>query len=407
MSFFSAIRVALAALLVNKGRSFLTSLGIVIGISAVIAMVSAGSGARYKLEDRLDSVGKNLILIRPGSRSQQGITGTDFQPLTSDDADAIRKRVGTLLTGVAESQMSTRLVQNRGIIHGTGIVGAVPDLQEVRNWKPMAFGRFYTDDDVRKAARVCLIGQTVRRKVFADRPDPVGQYINIGQIQFRIIGVLPEKGRSPTGADQDDQVFLPITTMQNLLLGGKKDVAIIVTAAKNENMLDKAKEEITKVLRERHHLKAGASDDFDVSSVREMAELAVIVTTVMQILIAIIASISLVVGGVGIMNIMLVSVTERTREIGIRMAIGATPMDVLVQFLIEAVVLALVGGVIGITLGIGGAVGLGRLANWPVVVQPAVVLLAFLVAAAVGIFFGYYPALKASRLDPIEALRYE
>src|SRR5262249_30790303 len=263
MSFFSAIRVALAALLVNKGRSFLTSLGIVIGISAVIAMVSAGSGARYKLEDRLDSVGKNLILIRPGSRNQQGITGTDYQPLTSDDADAVRKRVGTLLTGVAESQMAARLVQNRGIIHGTGIVGSVPDLQEVRNWK-MAFGRFYTEDDVKKAARVCLIGQTVRRKLFADRPDPVGQYINIGQIQFRIIGVLGEKGRSPTGADQDDQVFLPITTMQNLLLGGKKDVAIIVTAAKSESMLDKAKEDITKVLRERHHLKTGASDDFDV-----------------------------------------------------------------------------------------------------------------------------------------------
>jgi putative ABC transport system permease protein len=407
MSFFSAIRVALTALLVNKGRSFLTSLGIVIGISAVIAMVSAGSGARYKLEDRLDSVGKNLILVRPGSRNQQGITGTDFQPLTSDDADAIRKRVGTLLTGVAESQMAARLVSTRNIIHGTGIVGSVPDLQEVRNWKPMAYGRFYTEDDVKKAARVCLIGQTVRRKLFPDRPDPVGQYIKISEIQFRIIGVLGEKGRSPTGADQDDQVFLPITTMQNLLLGGKKDVAIIVTAAKNEGMLDKAKEDITKVLRERHHLKTGASDDFDVSSVREMAELAVIVTTVMQILIAIIASISLVVGGVGIMNIMLVSVTERTREIGIRMAIGATPMDVLIQFLIEAVVLALVGGVIGITLGISGAVGLGQLAGWPVVVQPGVVLLAFLVAAGVGIFFGYYPALKASRLDPIEALRYE
>jgi putative ABC transport system permease protein len=199
---------------------------------------------------------------------------------------------------------------------------------------------------------------------------------------------------------------MPISTMQNLM-GGRKDITLIVSAAKSENLLDKAKEEITKVLRERHHIRSGAGDNFDVSSVREMAELAVIVTTVMQILIAIIASISLVVGGVGIMNIMLVSVTERTREIGIRMAIGATPMDVLVQFLIEAVVLALVGGVIGITLGISGAVGLSRLANWPVVVQPAVVLLAFLVAAGVGIFFGYYPALKASRLDPIEALRYE
>jgi len=405
MSFFSAIRVALSALLVNKGRSFLTSLGIVIGISAVIAMVSAGSGARYKLEDRLDSVGKNLILIRPGSRSQQGITGSDFEPLTRDDADAIRKRVGHLLVGVAESQMSQRLVSYKNIIHGTGVVGSVPDLEKVRNWK-VALGRFYTYDDVKKESRVCLIGQTVREKFFPNRADPIGQYITVGPTHLRIIGVMAEKGRSPTGADQDDQVFMPISTMQSLL-GGKKDVAIIVSATKNESLLDKAKEEITKTLRERHHLRAGATNDFDVSSVREMAELAVIVTTVMQILIAIIASISLVVGGIGIMNIMLVSVTERTREIGIRMAIGATPADVLIQFLIEAIVLALVGGVIGITLGIGGAVGLGRLANWPIVVQPATVLMAFLVAAGVGVFFGYYPALKASRLDPIDALRYE
>ena len=404
MSFFSAIRVALGALLVNKGRSFLTSLGIVIGIGAVIAMVSAGSGARYKLEDRLGSLGKNLILIRPGSRSPQGFT-QDFEPLTREDADAIRKRVGPILTGVAESQLTGRLVSTKTGVHGTQIVGSVPDLKEVRNWK-VALGRFYSEEDVKKSARVCLIGQTIRHKLFPDSTDPIGKNLNVGGLQLRVIGVLGEKGRSPTGPDQDDQVFMPISTMQNLM-GGRKDITLIVSAAKSENLLDKAKEEITKVLRERHHIRSGASDNFDVSSVREMAELAVIVTTVMQILIAIIASISLVVGGVGIMNIMLVSVTERTREIGIRMAIGATPMDVLIQFLIEAVVLALVGGVIGITLGISGAVGLGSLANWPVVVQPAVVLLAFLVAAGVGIFFGYYPALKASRLDPIEALRYE
>jgi putative ABC transport system permease protein len=271
----------------------------------------------------------------------------------------------------------------------------------------MALGRFYSHDDVKKAARVCLIGQTIRKSLFPDRADPIGQNINVGQINLRVIGVLAEKGRSPTGPDQDDQVFMPISTMQNLLLGGRKDVVLIVSAAKSENLLDKAKDEITKVLREHHHLRGGASNDFDVSSVREMAQLAVVVTTVMQVLIAIIASISLVVGGIGIMNIMLVSVTERTREIGIRMAIGATPADVLIQFLIEAVVLSLVGGVIGISLGISGAVGLGKLANWPVVVQPGTVLIAFLVAAGVGIFFGYYPALKASRLDPIDALRYE
>lgn len=405
MSFLSAIRVALSALLVNKGRSVLTSLGIVIGISAVIAMVAAGSGARYKLDDRLDSVGKNLILIRPGARNQQGIT-YDTVPLTSEDALAIRKQVGSLLLGVAESQMAGRLVTTRTAVHPTMLIGSVPDLQKIRNWKVL-HGRFYNDDDVKKMAPVCMLGQTVRRKLFPDKPDPVGEIIRVDRIQLQIIGVMAEKGRSPTGADQDDQIFLPITTLQRKIVGDESKIAIIVAAARSEDLLDKAKEGIVRVLRDRHHLKPAAGDDFDVSTVAEMAELAVILTTTMQLLIAIIASISLVVGGIGIMNIMLVSVTERTREIGIRMAVGATSFDVLIQFLIEAVVLALVGGVIGISLGILGAVALAYLANWPLVVQPSVVVLAFLVAAAVGIFFGYYPALRASRLDPIEALRYE
>jgi putative ABC transport system permease protein len=404
MSFFSAIRVALSALLVNKGRSMLTSLGIVIGISAVIAMVSAGSGARYKLDDRLESVGKNLILIKAGSRTQQGIVA-DYNPLKSEDAAAIRKQLGPMLVGVAESQFTQRIVSTANVNHGTLIVGSVPDLKRIRNWK-LAYGQFYTDDDVKRLAPVCMLGQTARKKLFPDRPDPIGEVVRAGHLQLRVIGVMEEKGRSPTGADQDDQIFVPITTLQRKLTGDDS-IAIIVTATRSEEMIEKAKDDIIRVMRDRHHIKVGGTEDFDVSTVREMAELAVILTTTMQVLIAIIASISLVVGGIGIMNIMLVSVTERTREIGIRMAIGATPGDVLVQFLIEAVVLALVGGIIGISLGIGGAVGLANVANWPVVVQPAVVLIAFLVAAGVGIFFGYYPALKASRLDPIEALRYE
>jgi putative ABC transport system permease protein len=405
MSFLSAVRVALGALMLNKGRSILTSLGIVIGISAVIAMVSAGNGARYKLDDRLSSVGKNLILVRPGSRSQQGFT-TNQTPLTSEDASAIRKQVGPLLTGVAESRMIQMLVSTPSHLHGTVIVGSVPDLERVRNWK-MSLGRFYTEEDVKGFAPLCLLGQVVRQKLFPDTPDPIGKEIRVGNIaRLRVAGVLGEKGRAPTGADQDDQVFVPITTLEHLI-ARDAPIQVIVATARSAELVDRAKEEIVRVMREQHHLKVGASDDFDVSTVQEMSELAVVLTRTMQLLTAVIASISLLVGGIGIMNIMLVSVTERTREIGIRMAIGATPWDVMRQFLIEAVVLALIGGIIGITLGLVGAIALAHFIDWPLVVDPQAVALAFGVSAGVGIFFGFYPARKASRLDPIEALRFE
>ena len=403
MSLLSAIRVALAALLINKGRSGLTSLGIVIGISAVIAMVSAGEGARRNLDERLASVGKNLILVRPGARTQQG-TVADFAPLTGDDVAAIRKQLGPLLVGVAETQSTQRLATSRHGNWPTVFVGCTPELQSVLRWK-VSQGRFLTGEEVKKMAPVCLIGETVRRKLFPDDPNPIGQTIRVERLQLRIVGVLGGKGRSLTGDDQDDQIFLPITTLQRQLVGEER-INRIWTAARSEKLTDRVKEEIARVLRDRHHLKPGA-EDFNVSSMGEMAELAEIVTTMLQVLIAVIASISLVVGGIGIMNIMLVSVTERTREIGIRMALGATPGDVLVQFLIEAVVLAMVGGALGITLGIAAAVVLARLADWPVIVSPLVVLLACAVSAGVGVFFGYYPAAKASRLDPIEALRYE
>jgi putative ABC transport system permease protein len=405
MSFFSAIRVALAALLVNKGRSVLTSLGIVIGIAAVIAMVSAGGGARYKLDDRLESVGKNLILIKPGSRTQLGIAA-DSTPLRKEDASAIRKQAGTFLTGVAESQMTQKVANTRYGSHFTALVGSTPELQQIRNWKVDPPGRFYTDEELKSGASVCLLGHTLRKTLFPQNNDPIGESVRVGFIHLRVVGVLEEKGRSPTGGDQDDQLFLPLATLQQKLTNSES-LALILTSAKSAELVERAKDEVIKVLRERHHIKPGAADDFDVSTVQEMAELAVILTATMQYLVAVIASISLVVGGIGIMNIMLVSVTERTREIGIRMAIGATPADVLTQFLIEAVVLALVGGVIGITLGIGATIGVAKFADWPIVVQPEIVALAFAVAAGVGIFFGYYPALKASRLDPIDALRYE
>ncbi len=403
MSFLSAVRVALGALLVHKGRSTLTSLGIVIGISAVIAMVSAGGGAREKLDERLENVGKNLILIRAGAHTQSGAIA-DLKPLTSDDANAVRKRLGPLLVGVAEVQVTQRVASTRTHNYATMLVGSVPDMKQVRRWD-MEHGRFFDREDVKKQAAVCLLGQTVRHKLFPDQPNPVGQTVRVGSLRLRVIGVLAAKGRSPTGGDQDDQIFLPLTTLQRKLVGAER-VSIILTAVRAPDQIDRAKEEIGRVLRAKHRVRPG-TEDFDVSSVQEMAELAVILTRTMQLLIAIIASISLLVGGIGIMNIMLVSVTERTREIGIRMAVGATPFDVLTQFLIEAVVLALVGGAIGISLGIGAAAALAFLVGWPVVIDVELVLLTFFISGGVGVFFGYYPALKASRLDPIEALRYE
>jgi len=277
-------------------------------------------------------------------------------------------------------------------------------MKHVRGWV-VEHGRFIMDEDLKKQAAVCVLGQTVREKLFPDNPNPVGQIVRIDQMAFHVVGVTLPKGRSPIGGDQDDQIFIPISTMQRKL-ANIESLAMIITSITHMDQLEKIKVDLNRLLRDRRRVKAG-QEDFDVSSVQEMAELAVIMTKTMQILIGVIASISLLVGGIGIMNIMLVSVTERTREIGIRMAIGATPADVLTQFLIEALILSLAGGIIGITLGMGAAVGLAYFAGWPIFIDYRVVAMSFAVSGTVGVFFGYYPALKASRLDPIEALRYE
>jgi putative ABC transport system permease protein len=403
MGFFSAFGVAFAALLVHKGRSMLTSLGIVIGTGAVIAMVSAAGGARQKLDERLDNVGKNLILIRAGSRTQNGVLA-DAKTLTNEDAAVLRRQLRHLIEGVAEIQTSRRLASTRTRNCTTMITGTSPDMRKVRAW-PVEQGRFITEEDLKKQAAVCVLGETVRAKLFPDRTNPIGQTVRVDRLALKVVGVLEAKGRSPIGGDQDDQIFVPLNTLQRKLVG-EENLAQILTSVDSMDKIDNAKEEISRVLREKRRVKVG-QEDFDVSSVQEMAELAVLMTRTMQILIGVIAGISLVVGGIGIMNIMLVSVTERTREIGIRMAIGATPADVLTQFLIEAIMLSLVGGLLGITIGAVTAIGLAWFVAWPIFVDYNMVLVSFGISAGVGVFFGYYPALKASRLDPIEALRYE
>ena len=409
MGLIAAIRVALRALVVNKGRAGLTSLGIVIGISAVIAMVAVGRGAREKLNEKLANYGPNMLVImsgkvtKAGIRIDQGKLGT----LTRDDAEAIRRECADVVTNVGELNQDIAVVRGTsGRSWTTVIVGAYHELFAVRDWH-VRLGKPYGDAEDKARERVCLIGQRVADEVFPDHPDPTGQTLRIRNQPFRVIGVLAEKGRSITGVDQDDTVFIPMSTMLKTILGGQDQVLMILASAKSTQAIDAAKTQIQKLLRQRHRIKTGETADFDVNSVRDMGEIAVIVMDTLGYVVAAIASISLVVGGIGIMNIMLVSVTERTREIGLRMAIGATSRDILLQFLIESIVLALIGGTIGILLGFVVSALPAVIFHWPIMISSSTVLMAAGVATAVGVFFGYYPAYRASLLDPIEALRHE
>ncbi|MBI5634832.1 MAG: ABC transporter permease [Nitrospirae bacterium] len=389
-------------------RSGLTMLGMIIGVGAVIAMLAVGTGARQKISEQIASIGSNLLMVLSGASTSGGIRmGAGTQPtLTLSDAEAVEKECPSV-QAVAPILGGTAQVVYGNQNWSTGVTGTSPNVLIVRDWK-LSSGRPFSDDDVKSATKVCLIGQTIVDNLFGSI-DPVGQVIRIKKIPFTVVGVLEAKGQSPNGQDQDDTIFVPITTAQKKLFGTAFPgmIRLMSVKARSAEDLVKAEKEITELLRQRHRLSTKQENDFTVRNLTQMLQTAEQSTKVMTILLGAIASVSLVVGGIGIMNIMLVSVTERTREIGIRMAVGAKTWDIRLQFIIEALTLSMIGGVIGIICGITVSRVLSNLAGWSIVVSPFSVFLSFGFSGLVGIFFGFYPAYKASLLDPIEALRYE
>src|SRR5450432_2655657 len=401
----STFRIAFRALRRNKLRSFLTALGIIIGVGAVIAMVSIGNGAKAQVEEQIASLGENVILIFSGSVTASGIrTGWGTAgTLKIEDAAAIRREVSGVFA-VSEEVVSTSQVSAGNQNWFTRIYGESPEYFDIRQW-PLSDGAVFTPQDVRSANKVCVIGRTTASQVFGSE-SPIGQVLRIKGVPFLITGVLTPKGLSSQGTDQDDIVIMPYTSAMKRVVGGTTLRGINVQVA-SPNDLTSGQQQIIELLRQRHNIRTGHDDDFTVRNQQEIAEAATATSRVMTLLLGAIASVSLVVGGIGIMNIMLVSVTERTREIGVRLAVGAHGRDILTQFLIEAVVLSAMGGVIGIAAGVVASKVISMVKNWPTVISPLWMLIAFLVSAAVGIFFGFYPAREASRLDPIDALRYE
>jgi putative ABC transport system permease protein len=400
------IRIALVALARNKLRTVLTALGMIIGVAAVISMVSIGTGARTSVEQQISSAGTNLIMVMAGSFNQGGVrSGTgNVTSLTADDAKAILRDVPGIrwvAPGVNTRGQVVAANQN----WATSIQGTDVDFTSMRAW-PLLTGSFFTSEEVRQAAKVAVLGTTVRDQLFGAGADPVGEIIRIQNQPFRVIGVLAGKGQGQMGQDQDDAVYMPYTTVQKKLLG-ITNVQMINVSAARAGTSAAISDKIVDLLRVRHRLAPGADDDFTIRTMEELSSILTATTTTMTLLLASIAAVSLIVGGIGIMNIMLVSVTERTREIGLRLALGARGGDVLVQFLVEAVVLSLVGGLLGVLLGLGISGGLAAFMKWPTAISPGSIALAFGFSAAVGIFFGFYPARKASALDPIDALRYE
>lgn len=404
----STLKIAFISLKVNKMRSILTSLGIIIGVAAVIIMLAVGNGASKKLADQIASTGSNIIIVLSGATSSGGIRmGSGTQPtLTLDDAEAIKKECPSV-EDVAPSAVGVAQVIYANQNWSTSIMGSTPSMVNIREWK-VAEGRNLTEQDIINATKVCILGKTVIENIFGDL-DPIGRVIKIKNIPFVVVGTLESKGQSLMGQDQDDTVVIPITTAQKKVFGTPFPGAVkfIMVKGKSLEALDSAESEVTQLLQQRHHIRYNQEDDFSLRNLTQMMEMAKQTSNIMTLLLGSIASVSLLVGGIGIMNIMLVSVTERTREIGIRMAVGANKWDIRIQFLAEAIMLSLIGGITGILIGIAVSDAITKFSDWPTQVSILSIIISFAFSGLVGVFFGFYPAYKASLLNPIDALRYE
>lgn len=404
MNYSNLFKIAMRAIAANKLRSFLTMLGIIIGVASVIAMMAIGQGSKKSIQANIAEMGSNMIMIRPGQDKGPGGAqqdASDMQTMKLKDYEALKEQA-KYLSAISPSVNSSGQFINGNNNTPSTIYGISPDYMQIRQQK-VKDGEMFTDEEVRSSAKVCVIGKTVADNLFTNGEDPVGKVIRFNKIPFRVVGVLESKGYNSFGMDQDDVVLAPYTTVMKRILSVTYLQGINASAV-TEDMTDLAIEDITSILRENHKLKATDDDNFTIRSQQEMAEMMNSTSDTMTVLLLVVACISLVVGGIGIMNIMYVSVTERTKEIGLRMSVGARGIDILNQFLIESVLLSVTGGLIGVIVGIGAAVGINVFAHWPIQIQPWSVLLSFAVCSATGIFFGWYPAKKAASLDPIEAI---
>lgn len=406
MKFANLLKIALKALNNNKLRCFLTMLGVIIGVASVITMLAIGQGSKNSIKEQISEMGSNMIMVHPGNMQRGGVrqSADDMQTLEVEDYEKIRDEAA-YISAVSPQVNSGGQWINGNNNYPSTIYGVTPDYLDIRKLK-VKDGAIFTEQDIKSGAKVCLLGQTVIDNLFPGGDDPVGKVIRFNKIPFTVIGTLEEKGTNSMGQDQDDVVLAPYTTVMKRVLAIDY-IQGLFASAMDESLTDQAIDELTEILRARHKIKEGADDDFEIRSQQELSEMMNSTSDMMTVLLACIAGISLLVGGIGIMNIMYVSVTERTREIGLRMSIGAKGIDILAQFLIEAIIISVTGGVIGVIIGALASWLVNVIAHWPVYIQLYSVVLSFAVCTVTGVFFGWYPAKKASNLDPIEAIRYE